>query len=124
MLLCCGARLHARPLTPQVMFWDVRLDKLLKNGNKRVDEADIVWKPMHVVHLLSLAGERGGHLLLSAVLSALLLVVLLARPRTRSESSRRCRPWHSIGCCSDWVITGTILTAAQCASVCVPLLLV
>lgn len=59
MLLCYGSRLHARPSTPQVMFWDVRLDKLLKKGNKRVDEADIVWRPMHVVHLLSLAGERG-----------------------------------------------------------------
>lgn len=42
------------------MFWDVRLDKLLKKGNKRVDEADVVWKPMHVVHLLSVAGELGG----------------------------------------------------------------
>jgi hypothetical protein len=42
------------------MFWDVRLDKLLKKGNKRMDETDIVWKPMHVVHLLSLAGALLG----------------------------------------------------------------
>lgn len=44
----------------QVMFWDVRLDKLMKKGNKRVDEADVVWKPMHVVHLLSAAGENSA----------------------------------------------------------------
>jgi hypothetical protein len=40
------------------MFWDVRLDKLLKKG-KRVDETEVVWKPMHVVHLLSVAGGVG-----------------------------------------------------------------
>lgn len=44
----------------QVMFWDVRLDKLMKKGNKRVEEADLVWKPMHVVHLLSSAGAWGA----------------------------------------------------------------
>lgn len=38
------------------MFWDVRLEKLLKKGTKKVDETDVVWKPMHVVHLLSVAG--------------------------------------------------------------------
>lgn len=42
------------------MFWDVRLDKLLKKGNKRVDETEVVWKPMHVVHLLSVAGGCGS----------------------------------------------------------------
>jgi hypothetical protein len=42
----------------QVMFWDMRPDKLMKKGNKRVDEVDVVWKPVHVVHLLSAAGER------------------------------------------------------------------
>lgn len=47
------------PDVRQVMFWDVRLDKLLKKGNKRVDETDVVWKPMHVVHVLSVAGEPG-----------------------------------------------------------------
>lgn len=50
--MCCG-------LTLQIMFWDVRLDKLLKKGNKRVDETEVVWKPMHVVHLLSVAGGWG-----------------------------------------------------------------
>lgn len=41
----------------QVLFWDVRVDKLLKKGNKRMDDAELVWKPMHSVHLLSVAGE-------------------------------------------------------------------
>lgn len=50
------------PDVRQVMFWDVRLDKLLKKGNKRVDETDVVWKPMHVVHVLSVAGEQPGSL--------------------------------------------------------------
>jgi hypothetical protein len=44
---------------PQVLFWDVRVDKLLKKGNKRMDDAELVWKPMHSVHLLSVAGEGG-----------------------------------------------------------------
>jgi hypothetical protein len=52
--------LLVHPIVPQVMFWDVRLDKLLKKGNKRVDETDVVWKPMHVVHVLSVAGEQPG----------------------------------------------------------------
>jgi hypothetical protein len=43
----------------QVLFWDVRVDKLLKKGNKRMDDAELVWKPMHSVHLLSVAGESG-----------------------------------------------------------------
>lgn len=41
---------------PQVLFWDVRVDKLLKKGNKRMDETELVWRPMHTVHLLSVAG--------------------------------------------------------------------
>jgi hypothetical protein len=43
------------------MFWDVRVEKLAKRaGGRRVDEADVVWRPMHVVHLLNLQGEVGG----------------------------------------------------------------
>jgi hypothetical protein len=42
------------------MFWDVRIDKLLKKGNKRMDDTELVWKPMHVVHLLSVACEGCG----------------------------------------------------------------
>jgi len=42
------------------MFWDVRLDKLLKKGNKRLDETEVVWQPMHVVHLLSVAGRAAA----------------------------------------------------------------
>ncbi|WIA14707.1 hypothetical protein OEZ85_003200 [Tetradesmus obliquus] len=41
----------------KVLFWDVRVDKLLKKGNKRMDDAELVWKPMHSVHLLSVAGN-------------------------------------------------------------------
>eukprot|EP00775_Hariotina_reticulata_P012026 gene12026-12171_t len=41
----------------KVMFWDVRIDKLLKRGNKRMDDTELVWKPMHVVHLLSVASN-------------------------------------------------------------------
>ncbi|KAF6260876.1 WD40-repeat-containing domain protein [Scenedesmus sp. NREL 46B-D3] len=41
----------------KVLFWDVRVDKLLKKGSKRVDDAELVWKPMHSVHLLSVAGN-------------------------------------------------------------------
>lgn len=40
----------------QVLFWDVRVDKLLKKGNKRMDETELVWRPMHTVHLLSVQG--------------------------------------------------------------------
>lgn len=47
-MLCCAVL--------QIMFWDVRLEKLLKKGNTRLDETEVVWKPMHVVHLLSVAG--------------------------------------------------------------------
>jgi hypothetical protein len=49
------------------MLWDVRVEKLLKRGGRRVDEADVVWRPMHVVHLLSL---QGGVLLGCAVAPA------------------------------------------------------
>lgn len=38
------------------MFWDLRIEKLLKKGNKRLDDSELVWRPMHVVHLLSMAG--------------------------------------------------------------------
>jgi hypothetical protein len=41
----------------KVLFWDVRVDKLVKKGTKRVDAEDLVWRPMHVVHLLSSQGE-------------------------------------------------------------------
>jgi hypothetical protein len=43
----------------KVLFWDVRVDKLVKKGTKRVDTDDLVWRPMHVVHLLSSQGEGG-----------------------------------------------------------------
>ena len=39
------------------MFWDVRVEKLLKKGAKKMDESELVWRPMHVVHLLSLQGR-------------------------------------------------------------------
>lgn len=42
--------------------------------------------------------------------------MLPAQPRTRGELRHCCRSWHSVGCCSGWVVTGTTLTAAQCVS--------
>jgi hypothetical protein len=39
------------------MFWDVRVEKLLKKGAKKLDESELVWRPMHVVNLLSLQGK-------------------------------------------------------------------
>lgn len=50
------------PPRPQVLFWDVRVERLLKKGNKRAaDELlDLVWKPTHAVHLISLIGGWAG----------------------------------------------------------------
>lgn len=39
----------------KVMFWDMRLEKLLKKGRK-VDDLDLVWKPTHCVPLISVQG--------------------------------------------------------------------
>jgi hypothetical protein len=44
------------------MLWDARVEKLLKRGGRRVDEAEVAWKPMHVVHLLNIHGGRCGRL--------------------------------------------------------------
>ncbi|KAF8061413.1 bifunctional 3-dehydroquinate dehydratase/shikimate dehydrogenase [Scenedesmus sp. PABB004] len=45
----------------KVLFWDARVDKLIKRGTKRADDAtavaELVWRPMHAVHLLSAAGN-------------------------------------------------------------------
>jgi hypothetical protein len=53
-------------MAAQVMFWDVRLDRLAKKGagpGKRsagaADDLELVWRPLHVVHLLSVAGGVG-----------------------------------------------------------------
>lgn len=43
----------------QVLFWDVRVEKLLKKGKKADELLDLVWKPIHSVHLISLIGGRG-----------------------------------------------------------------
>lgn len=45
----------------KVMFWDVRVERLLKKGKKADDVLDLVWKPIHSVHLISLIGmDLGG----------------------------------------------------------------
>ncbi|GIL86238.1 hypothetical protein Vretimale_13768 [Volvox reticuliferus] len=45
----------------KVLFWDVRVEKLLKKGKKADDLLDLVWKPIHSVHLISLIGmDLGG----------------------------------------------------------------
>jgi len=41
------------------MFWDAQVEKLLKRGGRRVDEAEVAWRPVHVVHLLNLQGAFG-----------------------------------------------------------------
>ncbi|KXZ55747.1 hypothetical protein GPECTOR_2g1297 [Gonium pectorale] len=45
----------------RVLFWDVRVEKLLKKGKKTDELLDLVWKPIHSVHLISLIGmDLGG----------------------------------------------------------------
>ncbi|PNW72384.1 hypothetical protein CHLRE_16g674515v5 [Chlamydomonas reinhardtii] len=45
----------------KVLFWDVRVEKLLKKGKKADELLDLVWKPIHSVHLISLIGmDLGG----------------------------------------------------------------
>ncbi|MEW5301410.1 MAG: hypothetical protein WDW36_004270 [Sanguina aurantia] len=46
----------------KIYFWDVRVDRLMKKGRKGGDDpADMVWKPTHSVHLISLLGmDLGG----------------------------------------------------------------
>ena len=47
---------------PQVNFWDIRVDRLMKKGRKtaEADLFDLVWKPTHSVPLVSLQGAEGG----------------------------------------------------------------
>lgn len=40
----------------QVNFWDVRVDRLMKKGRKAEDSLDLIWKPTHFVHIISLIG--------------------------------------------------------------------
>eukprot|EP00199_Chlamydomonas_sp_CCMP681_P000882 CAMPEP_0119110888 /NCGR_PEP_ID=MMETSP1180-20130426/32687_1 /TAXON_ID=3052 ORGANISM="Chlamydomonas cf sp, Strain CCMP681" /NCGR_SAMPLE_ID=MMETSP1180 /ASSEMBLY_ACC=CAM_ASM_000741 /LENGTH=447 /DNA_ID=CAMNT_0007097533 /DNA_START=21 /DNA_END=1364 /DNA_ORIENTATION=- len=45
----------------KVYFWDMRMDRLIKKGRKVDDALDIVWKPTHAVHAISLIGmDLGG----------------------------------------------------------------
>jgi len=45
----------------KVNFWDIRVDRLMKKGRKAEDSLDLVWKPTHSVHLISLIGmDLGG----------------------------------------------------------------
>ena len=49
------------PSLPQIDFWDIRVEKLMKKGRRQDDSLDLVWKPLHSVHLISLLGQyRGG----------------------------------------------------------------
>lgn len=41
----------------QVNFWDIRVEKLMKKGRKADDALDLIWKPIHSVHLISLLGR-------------------------------------------------------------------
>lgn len=41
----------------KINFWDIRVDRLMKKGRKAEDALDLVWKPTHSVHLISLIGE-------------------------------------------------------------------
>ncbi len=43
----------------QVMFWDMRVDRLLKKGRKADESLDLVWKATHIVPLINLQGESG-----------------------------------------------------------------
>lgn len=45
----------------RVLFWDARVERLLKKGKKADEVLDLVWKPIHAVHLISLIGmDLGG----------------------------------------------------------------
>eukprot|EP00201_Polytomella_parva_P016255 CAMPEP_0175053992 /NCGR_PEP_ID=MMETSP0052_2-20121109/9244_1 /TAXON_ID=51329 ORGANISM="Polytomella parva, Strain SAG 63-3" /NCGR_SAMPLE_ID=MMETSP0052_2 /ASSEMBLY_ACC=CAM_ASM_000194 /LENGTH=254 /DNA_ID=CAMNT_0016318611 /DNA_START=324 /DNA_END=1085 /DNA_ORIENTATION=+ len=45
----------------KVLFWDVRVERLLKRGRRHEELADLVWKPTHMIHLVSLIGlDLGG----------------------------------------------------------------
>jgi len=46
----------------KVNFWDIRVERLMKKGRKAdADALDLVWKPIHSVHLISLLGmDLGG----------------------------------------------------------------
>jgi hypothetical protein len=37
----------------RVLFWDSRLERLLRKGRKAEDAATVVWRPSHSMHLLS-----------------------------------------------------------------------
>lgn len=40
----------------KIMFWDVRIEKLMKKGSRKVEDFELLWRPIHSVHLLSLQG--------------------------------------------------------------------
>ncbi|KAJ9521934.1 hypothetical protein QJQ45_024810, partial [Haematococcus lacustris] len=44
----------------KVNIWDIRVDRLLKKGRKAEDLLDLVWKPLHCVHVISLIGMDFG----------------------------------------------------------------
>ncbi|KAG1670681.1 hypothetical protein FOA52_010956 [Chlamydomonas sp. UWO 241] len=45
----------------KVNFWDIRMEKLFKKGRNKGGEEDLVWKPTHSVHMVSLLGmDLGG----------------------------------------------------------------
>ncbi|KAF5836394.1 hypothetical protein DUNSADRAFT_5963 [Dunaliella salina] len=40
----------------QVNFWDVRVERLMKKGRKAEDSLELIWKPTHSIHIISLIG--------------------------------------------------------------------
>jgi len=40
----------------KVNFWDIRMDKLIKKGRNKGGDDDLVWKPCHSLHIVSLLG--------------------------------------------------------------------
>jgi len=51
-----AAAAAAAPAAAQVNFWDVRVNRLMKKGRKAEDSLELVWKPTHSVHIISLIG--------------------------------------------------------------------
>jgi len=50
--MCTTTHTHAT----QVNFWDVRVDRLMKKGRKAEDSLELLWKPTHSLHIISLIG--------------------------------------------------------------------
>jgi hypothetical protein len=53
----------------RVLFWDSRVERLLRKGRRAEDATEVAWKPSHSMHLLSSQGmdlQVGGGRLLSS----------------------------------------------------------